>query len=83
MDNMANKAELNKQEVKMRRQMVMHDFTNKESSVYSSLRDFAIKLHIPLENLEQMMTDHHERDHLVRQSLHEHTAFIKVHEGYP
>lgn len=61
----------------------MHEFTNKESSVYGSLKDFANKLKIPLENLEQMITDHHERDHLVRQSVHENAAFIKVHEGYP
>lgn len=29
------------------------------------------------------MFNHHERDHLVRQSIHEHTGFIKNCEGYP
>jgi len=30
-----------------------------------------------------MMKDHHERDQLVKQSLHENVAFIKVNEGFP
>jgi len=29
------------------------------------------------------MRDHNERDHLVKQSLHEHANFIKCSEGYP
>jgi len=29
------------------------------------------------------MKEHHERDQLVKQSLHENVAFIKVSEGYP
>jgi len=30
-----------------------------------------------------MMKDHHERDHLVKQSIHEHASFVKINEGYP
>jgi hypothetical protein len=30
-----------------------------------------------------LMKDHHERDPLVRQAIHEHVSFIKVQEGYP
>ena len=55
----------------------------KESYTFTSLNDFATKMQIPLKNLEMMLKDHHERDPLVKQSIHEHNAFVKVHEGYP
>jgi len=54
-----------------------------ESNTFSDARDFASKLGIPYADLEILLKDHHERDHLVRQSLHEHVAFIKTSEGYP
>jgi hypothetical protein len=30
-----------------------------------------------------LMKDHHERDPLVKQSIHENISFIKLQEGYP
>ena len=30
-----------------------------------------------------LLKDHHERDPLVKQSIHEHVSFIKLQEGYP
>ena len=33
--------------------------------------------------LEMLMKQHHERDPVVKTSLHEHVSFIKIQEGYP
>lgn len=30
-----------------------------------------------------LLKDHHERDPLVKTSVHEHVSFIKLQEGYP
>ena len=38
---------------------------------------------IPLASLQMLLKDHHERDPLVKQSIHENTSFIKLQEGYP
>lgn len=54
-----------------------------ESANFSNAKDFAERLGIPFTNLEILLKDHHERDPLVRQSLHENVAFIKTSEGYP
>ena len=70
-------------ELQIRRAEVINMVALKESYTFTSLNDFATKMQIPLKNLEMMLKDHHERDHLVKQSIHEHNAFIKVHEGYP
>lgn len=40
-------------------------------------------LGIPYHSLLMLMLNHHERDPLVKTSLHEHTSFIKIQEGYP
>ena len=40
-------------------------------------------LGIPYSSLLMLMKEHHERDPVVRQTLHEHTSFIKIQEGYP
>lgn len=47
------------------------------------MKEFALARGIKIEDLEVLMFDHHERDHLVRQSIHEHIGFIKTSEGYP
>ena len=54
-----------------------------QSLSYKDAKDFAARLGIPYSTLELLLKDHHERDHLVRQSLHENVAFIKTSEGYP
>ena len=54
-----------------------------ESANYADAKDFAERIGIPYTNLEILLKDHHERDPLVRQSLHENVAFIKTSEGYP
>lgn len=38
---------------------------------------------VPQANLQRLLKEHHERDPLVKQSLLETAAFIKVQEGYP
>ena len=50
---------------------------------YADAKEFAKALSIPYKNLEAIMKDHHERDPLVKQSLHEHVNFIRNSEGYP
>jgi hypothetical protein len=46
-------------------------------------KQFADMLGIPFSSLLMLMKEHHERDPLVKQSLHEHVSFIKIQEGYP
>ena len=40
-------------------------------------------LGMPFSSLVMLMKEHHERDPLVKQSMHEHVSFIKIQEGYP
>lgn len=40
-------------------------------------------LGVPFSSLEMLMKQHHERDPVVKTSLHEHVSFIKIQEGYP
>lgn len=54
-----------------------------QSLNYGDAKEFAAALGIPYANLEILLRDHHERDPLVRQSVHEHVAFVKTSEGYP
>ena len=56
-------------------------FQAKQMTVDS--KQFADMLGIPLSTLIMMMKDHHERDPLVKSSIHEQISFIKVQEGYP
>jgi hypothetical protein len=42
-----------------------------ESKNYADANDFAAKMGIPFATLALILKDHHERDHLVRESLHE------------
>ena len=49
----------------------------------SDPKQFAEMLGIPYHSLLMLMLNHHERDPLVKTSLHEHTSFIKIQEGYP
>ena len=44
---------------------------------------FAEMLGIPFSSLEMLMKQHHERDPVVKTSLHENVSFIKIQEGYP
>jgi hypothetical protein len=46
-------------------------------------RTFAEMLGMPFTSLVMLMKEHHERDPLVKQSLHENASFIKIQEGYP
>ena len=41
-------------------------------------KEFANYLGMPFSSLQMLMKDHHERDPLVRQAIHEHVSFIKV-----
>jgi hypothetical protein len=50
---------------------------------FSTPKDFARSIGLPDESLEAMLKDHHERDQLVRVSVHENASFVKVSEGYP
>ena len=38
---------------------------------------------MPFSSLLMLMKEHHERDPLVKTSIHEHVSFIKIQEGYP
>jgi hypothetical protein len=40
-------------------------------------------LGVPFSSLEMLMKQHHERDPVVKTSLHEHVSFIRIQEGYP
>lgn len=62
---------------------VHREITRIESFNYSDPREFARSLGIPYKNLEVLLHDHHERDHLVAGSLHEEVSFTKIQEGYP
>lgn len=44
---------------------------------------FAEMLGMPFSSLEMLMKQHHERDPVVKASLHENVSFIKIQEGYP
>ena len=44
---------------------------------------FAEMLGIPFSSLEMLMKQHHERDPVVKTSLHENVSFVKIQEGYP
>ena len=44
---------------------------------------FAEMLGVPFSSLEMLMKQHHERDPVVKTSLHEHVSFIKIQEGHP
>ena len=56
-------------------------FTAKKTSV--DPKQFAEMLGMPFSSLLMLMKEHHERDPLVKTSLHEHVSFIKIQEGYP
>lgn len=44
---------------------------------------FAEMLGVPFSSLEMLMKQHHERDPIVKTTLHENVSFIKIQEGYP
>jgi len=56
-------------------------FTAKQNAV--DPRQFAEMLGMPFSSLVMLMKEHHERDPLVKQSIHEHVSFIKLQEGHP
>ena len=56
-------------------------FTAKKNAV--DPLQFAEMLGVPFSSLEMLMKQHHERDPVVKTSLHEHVSFIKIQEGYP
>lgn len=51
-------------------------FAAKQSTV--DPKQFAEMLGMPYSSLLMLMKEHHERDPVVRQTIHEHTSFIKV-----
>jgi hypothetical protein len=51
-------------------------FTAKANAV--DPRTFAEMLGMPFTSLVMLMKEHHERDPLVKQSLHENASFIKI-----
>ena len=53
------------------------------STKFGDPKEFANYLGMPYSSLQMLMKDHHERDPLVRQAIHEHVSFIKIQEGYP
>jgi hypothetical protein len=50
---------------------------------FADPQEFAFQIGVPFSKLELILKDHHERDHLVRQTVHENVSFIKITEGYP
>lgn len=74
---------LDEAELQRRKEEVMQKVCNRQSARFGSLADFAIYFEFPVDSLKRMMEQHHERDQLVRQSIHEQVAFIKMNEGYP
>ena len=54
-----------------------------QSLNWADPKEFAKNIGLPLADLEMMLADHHERDHLVRVSVHENASFVKMTEGYP
>lgn len=56
-------------------------FTAKSQAV--DPKQFAEMLGMPFSSLLMLMKEHHERDPLVKTSIHEHVSFIKIQEGYP
>lgn len=54
-----------------------------QSLNFSDAKEFAKHIGLPSTDLEMMLADHHERDHLVRVSVHENASFVKMTEGYP
>ena len=56
-------------------------FQAKQASV--DPKQFAEMLGMPFSSLLMLMKEHHERDPLVKTSIHEHVSFIKIQEGYP
>ena len=79
----SRRRELDEVEASIRKSKTIEKASKIESSNYADAKDFAERLGIPYANLEVLLKDHHERDPLVRQSLHENVAFIKTSEGYP
>jgi hypothetical protein len=82
-DKSERKKTVDELELLTRREAAMNKLVNRQSGRFTNLTEFASYFQIPVENLKQMMEQHHERDHLVRQSIHEQVAFIKMSEGYP
>lgn len=46
-------------------------------------KQFAEMLGMPFSSLLMLMKEHHERDPLIKTTIHEHVSFIKIQEGYP
>ena len=59
------------------------DAAKLKSHTFGDPKSFAMEIGLPEADLEAILKDHHERDHLVRVSVHENTSFVKVSEGYP
>jgi hypothetical protein len=75
--------EINEYEYKMRAEIALEEAAKIESYNFADSKAVATHMGIPYERLEILMHEHHERDQVVRQSLHENVAFIKMSEGYP
>jgi hypothetical protein len=83
LDGSKQKIQLDDNEKASRFEKAAEDASKIASRNFKDAKDFAIAVGIPYADLEKILSDHHERDHLVRVSLHEHVGFIKNSEGYP
>ena len=59
------------------------DASKIKSNTFGDPKVFAMEIGLPEADLEAILKDHHERDHLVRVSIHENASFVKISEGYP
>lgn len=82
-EKIARKTKVDHYELERRKEAAMQKVLNRHSGRFSTLADLSRELGIPLPDLKALLEPHHERDHLVRQSVHEHISFIKMNEGYP
>lgn len=64
-----------------------HEVKAEASAIFSAKfgdpKEFANYLGIPFSSLQMLMKEHHERDPVIRQAIHENVSFIKIQEGYP
>lgn len=83
LDGDNRKIKLDESEKSARFEKAAEDASKVVSRNFKDPKEFAIAVGIPYADLEKILRDHHERDHLVRVSLHEQVGFIKNSEGYP
>ena len=77
------KKKVDEVELQLRREKAMQEQGLIKSHSLQDPKEVAKHLNIPFKNLEMILKDHHERDHLVGVSVHENVSFAKMNEGYP